>query len=198
MRLAISAVLAVFLFAAAAAAQPPKPPAPLSIDELIAKLVEHRKAKTDASKAEAAIAAELKARLAEITDKLRELGILGPDVPPTPPPNPPQPDVLAKKLKDAIAADAGKREDVLSLAALYRQAAKLAADASVPSSVELLRRVREASATLIGPGALPTLRNVVAAELLAALGTPSDSVFTTAQRKAVEDLFTRLAVILEA
>jgi hypothetical protein len=156
-----------------------------SIEDLAARLATERKAA-------AATEAELRARLAELNTLLRDLGI-NPDAPPGPRPV----DALAKKLRDAFAADKGKKDDALSLAALYRQAATLARDPGVPSSGELLRRVREASATLVGPDALPGLRTVVAGELAAALGRPSDLALTDAQRQACADLFAKLAAILE-
>jgi hypothetical protein len=166
----------------------PARPADPPIEELAAKLAEKRKEA-------AALEAELRERLKAFNALLVELGIT-PDVPPTPP-VPPKPDALARKLRDAFLADKGAKDDALSLAALYRQAAALARDAGVTSSAELLRRVREASAALVGPAALPSLRTVVAGELAATLGTPSDAAFTDAQRKACADLFARLAVLLE-
>lgn len=192
MRLACLAVL--LALPVGITAQAPKPEPTLTIDQLIAKLVEHRKAKTDAAKAEQVIAAELKSRLADLTATLKELGILDPIIPPNPPPV----DLLAQKLRDAFTADKGKKDDALSLAALYRQAGMLAVDPKVPSAKELLRRVGDASATLIGPDALPSLRTLVAAELAALFGgPPTTAPLTEAQRSALAAIFAKLAAILE-
>lgn len=120
---------------------------------------------------------------------------IGPE--PAPPPAPV--DALAVKLRREYDADPGeeKRADALQLAALYRQAAKLAADKSIPTSKELLLRVRKAGESLVGPDALVGLRIVVAGELAAALGMSGDQDLTDATRAAAAKTFERLAGILE-
>ena len=88
------------------------------------------------------------------------------------------------------------REQVKDLAAAaYRAAAKLAEDSSVPTSGELLRRVRDAAGTLIGPDALKEVRRVVGGELATLL--PTDAALTDAQRTTTAALFRKLAATLE-
>lgn len=122
------------------------------------------------------------------------------DAPPPKPPEPPPTDPLAAKLKLVFDADpaalATRREQAKDLAALYRQAAKLAEDESVATSGALLQRVKDASATLVGPTALREVRRVVAQELAAVL--PTDDVLSAEQRRATAALFLRLAAILDA
>jgi hypothetical protein len=121
---------------------------------------------------------------------------VGPSVPPPPPPPPPIPDPLRQSVRDALAVDKAKPDDVLLLAALYREAAKLSVSAEVPSSRELLRRVREAGASLL-PDVLVSVRRVVASELANALGKSNDEPLTEAERKRSAELFAKLAGILE-
>ena len=81
------------------------------------------------------------------------------------------------------------------MAALYRQAATLAADATVATSGELLKRVRDAGGSLIGPDALKDVRRAAGAELAAVL--PTDAPLSDAQRDQAAKLFVRLATTLE-
>jgi hypothetical protein len=110
-----------------------------------------------------------------------------------PPPKPADP--LKARLKAAFEKDGGAAEGAKRLAALYRQAAKLAADREVPSTAELLRRVREAGATLAE--GLRETRTVAGAEMRAALGKSTEEPLTDAERSAAAALFARLAEILE-
>jgi hypothetical protein len=110
---------------------------------------------------------------------------------------PPAPDPLRVRLAAALAIDKAAKADVLQLAAIYREAAKLVTDPEVSTSKELLSRLRQVSAALIGPGTLPSVRGVVAEELLAVLGMSSEETLTAAQRKKAAELFTRLAALLE-
>jgi hypothetical protein len=110
---------------------------------------------------------------------------------------PPAPDPLKAKLGIAVTADKAAKADVLQLAAIYREAAKVAADPEVPTSKELLGRVRQVSSALIGPDALPAVRGAVAQELLTVLGMSSEEPLTAAQRRKAADLFARLAAVLE-
>jgi len=131
-------------------------------------------------------------------------------VPPKPdgPPAPPNPDPvpspeLKRKILDAYATDRGAKADAVQLAALYREAAKLAQKRTgdkfdAPSSKELLRRVREASANLIGPDVLTAVRTVAAVELADQLGMPTDDPLTDVQRRAAADCYLRLAAALDA
>lgn len=114
---------------------------------------------------------------------------------PVPPPKPADP--LKAKLAAAVTADRAEKADVLQLAAVYREAAKLAADAEVGTSRELLTRLRKVSEALIGPGTCPAVRGVVAEELLAVLGMSSEEPLTEAQRARAAALFGRLAGALE-
>jgi hypothetical protein len=113
---------------------------------------------------------------------------------PMPPPKPV--DDLKKKLGAAAAADGALKADVVQLAAIYREAAKAAADKDVPHSRELLARVRKVSSALLGDDALPATRGVVAEELLAALGMSSEEPLTDGQRRRAAELFGRLAELL--
>src|SRR5262245_12286898 len=85
-------------------------PAPPTLEQLVERLAAERKAAAETE-------AEVRKRLKDLTEKLRELGIV-PAPGPGPGPNPTPPDALAKKLRDAFERDNGKREDALSLAAL--------------------------------------------------------------------------------
>jgi len=120
------------------------------------------------------------------------------DAPPEPdPPPPPKPDALKKKLQEAYVVDKGEAADARQLAALYRQAVKLAADKTIPTTKELLRRVRVAGESLVEPGTLSEVRKVVAGELAVVLGAPSDDPITDGQRLAAAAVFGKLAEILE-
>jgi hypothetical protein len=118
-------------------------------------------------------------------------------------PKPPQPkppgDPLRAKLKAAFDADPApverKREQAKDLAALYRAAAKLAEDSAIPTSGELLRRVRDAGGNLVGSDALKEVRRVVGHELSALL--PTDAPLSDSQRTSAAALFRKLAAILE-
>jgi hypothetical protein len=174
----------------------PSAPAP-SVDELIERVESLDKQRTEIEKQRTAAIAELKARLKEIQDRLDRLNI---PTPKPPEPEPPKPnDPLATKLKAAFEADAApaatKREHAKDLAALYRQAAKLAADEAVPTSGELLRMVREASGRLVGADALKDVRRVVAGELGELL--PTDGALSGEQRKQAAALFAKLAAVLD-
>jgi type IV secretory pathway VirB10-like protein len=114
-----------------------------------------------------------------------------------PPVPPPPPDALRARLADAMARDRGAKPDVMQLAAVYREASKVAADPDVPHSKELLTRLRKVKESLLGPGVLPGVRAVAAEELLAALGMSSEEPLTDQQRARAAALFTRLATHLE-
>lgn len=124
----------------------------------------------------------------------------GPDPkPPAPKPPAPKPGgPLYDRLKAAFDADQTpqKQGRAHDLAALYRQAAALVESPDVATSGDLLRRVREAAATLIGPDALPAVRKAAAAELALVLG--EDAPLTADQRAAAAKLFRELAAVLES
>lgn len=115
-----------------------------------------------------------------------------------PGPAPKPVDELRRRLAAALEADKPQRADVAQLAAVYREAARVAADPAVTTSAELLRRVRAVSASLLGADALPAVRGLAAEELLAALGMSGDEPLTEAQRKRASALYARLADGLEA
>lgn len=132
------------------------------------------------------------------------------DAPGPNPPNPPGPgpgpqpkDPLREKLTAAFPASPtpADRESAKKLASLYRLAAKLpekrAGDGYAVTTVgQLAEQVRAAAADLTDDG-LPAVRQVVAAELAALLGT-EDADLTPARRKAAAALFADLAVILDS
>ena len=170
-----------------------------SIDQLIERITDLRAKQAALKKQEDTAAVELKAELKKQQDRLDKLNL--PDVPKPVPPKPPEPvDPLAKKLKAAYDADPAqlekRRESAKDLAELYRQAAVLAADEGVATSGDLLKRVKDASATLVGVDALRECRRVVAMELGALL--PTDDALTGEQRAGVAALFKKLAVILDS
>lgn len=182
------AIAALVLCPTWAAAQEPARP---SIEQLVQRITDLRKQQAELKKQEDAAGAELKAELKRLQDLLDALNI---------DPRPPKPaDPLRAKLKAAYDADpadaAKKREQAKDLAALYREAAKLTLDMAVPTSGELLARVKDAAGRMIGPNALVGCRKVKAAELGALL--PTDEPLTDAQRKAVAALFGKLADVLD-
>jgi hypothetical protein len=110
---------------------------------------------------------------------------------------PPIPDLLKSKLATALTADKAAKTDVLQLAAIYREAAKVVADPEVPTSKELLSRLRQVSSALLGAETLSSVRGAVAEELLVVFGMSSEEPLTPVQRKKAADLFVRLGAILE-
>jgi hypothetical protein len=200
-------VLCVLVAPATQSARAADPvPGSATIDQLLEKIADLRRQKADLEKQEQAAAAELKVRLKELVEKLSKLGLAdplpAPPAPPAPvPPKPPEPpaDPLAAKLKTAFDSDtadaAVKRERAKDLAALYRQAAALASNVDVATSGDLLKRVRDAAGVLVGADSLKGVRQAVGAELARLL--PTDSPLSDEQRKAVGELFVRLAGILE-
>lgn len=196
MRSTALSLLVLLVAPVCACAQEPATP---SIDQLIAKIADLRKQQAELRKQEENAAADLKLRLKELQDRLDQLGLFGP-APKPPDPKPPEPvDRLRAKLKAAFDGDGAalesKREQAKDLAALYRQAATLATDVTVATSGDLLKRVRDAGSSLIGPDALKDVRRAAGAELAAAL--PTDAPLSDAQREAAAKLFVRLATTLE-
>lgn len=200
MRTFTPALLALALCGAPLCAQQPPP----SIDQLAADVVGIRTKRAELEKAEAeklgAIAAELK-RQRELLEKLG-LDTPTPKPPaPVPPPVPVPPvDPLRSKLKAAfdaaLGASADKAEWARDLAALYRAAAKLAADPTLATAGTLRAKLKDASAALIGSEALKEVRQAVAVELAAVLPT-TDADLTDAHRAAAAALFKALAGHLE-
>lgn len=133
------------------------------------------------------------------SDPARCVVVIGEPPGPNPKPPEPPPDSLRAKLKAAFDADPAppeaKREHAKDLAALYRAAAKLAEDSAVPTSGELLRRVRDAAGTLVGPDALREVRRAAGRELSALL--PTDAPLAPTHRTSAAALFRKLATILE-
>lgn len=191
------AILILLISGVSICAQEPAPKP--TIDQLLAKVTELRRQKADLEKQEQAATAELLARFRELQAAIEKLGLVDPK--PVPPnPKPPEPtDPLKVKLKAAFDADSEqldkRREHAKDLAALYRQAAKLASDNAVSTAGELLDRVRAAAGMLVGADALKECRRVVAGELGKVF--PTDGDLTAEQRTAAAELFTKLAAILE-
>ncbi len=165
------------------------------IDDLLTRITDIRKQRAELDKQEAAAKSDLDKKRREQQERYDAL--FGPQ------PKPPEPkpsDPLRDRLKPAYDADPAQLDKraahAKDLAELYRQGAGYATDPATKSSGDLLTRVREASATVIGPTALVAVRKAVAAELGALL--PTDEPLTDLQRADVVALFTRLAAILDA
>jgi hypothetical protein len=173
---------------------PLQPAGEPSLEQLLEKHAELRKATTDAQNAEAVSLAAIKARYKEITDKINRL-LPNPGPGPGPDPVKPPEDPLAAKLREAF----GKSEasDAHALAALYRECAKLCRDPELDSTMDLLTRLQDASKRMVGATVLLPVRKVVQSELAATLGVPSDDPITDTHRNAAASLFVRLATILE-
>lgn len=122
-----------------------------------------------------------------------------PDPPGPMPPNPNPDSPLAKKVREAFAAEAGdaaaKKAAAGKLAALYAIAAEQAGNPEVPTSGELLRRVKEASGLLVKPDELVKVRTLVAEELATLF--PEDAPLTPEQRAKAKALFGELAGVME-
>ncbi len=171
---------------------------PKSVDALAQRVTELRAKRAEIDKQEAQALADLRAELARIRELVEKLDA-GP-APKPPQPKPPEPaDPLRTKLRAAFDADPAqldvRRGHALDLAALYREAAKLASDPNVGTSGDLLTRVREAGRALVGADALRGVRQAAGAELGALL--PTDAPLSEEQRKAAAALFGKLAQALE-
>ena len=112
---------------------------------------------------------------------------------PIPPPPPTPPDVLRADLLLLAAAETGpaKTANLKQLAALYRQAATIAAAAPDPAT--LSKQVHDAADTLLPPAALLKLRERV----LAALKKISDPTLPADWQKQAADVYTRAALAIE-
>lgn len=108
---------------------------------------------------------------------------------------PPVEDVLRRDLLALAAAEIGadKLANLKSLAALYRQAAKIAETAG--TAAELARQVKDAAGTLLGPGVLMPSRKRVADELARVFA--EDVALTDASRKTLIDVYTRASTACE-
>lgn len=192
----------VLLLAAPVCARAQEPPK--TIDQIIDRIADLKKQRADLERQEQTVVGDLKAELKKLNDRIDKLGLLdgpGPAPKPPAPVDPPKPaDQLRAKLRAALDAAAGtsaeKAEWAKDLAALYRAAAKLAADPTLATAAALRGRLKDASAALVGPDALKEVRQVVAAELAAVLPT-ADADLTDAQRAGASALFKRLAEVLD-
>jgi len=96
--------------------------------------------------------------------------------------------------------DADAKGDLLDMIELYRQAAKLADDAAIPSAEALIARIRKAWEEIQREkpfkDGLLTVRKSIGAELAAAF--PEDLTLTADSRKKAADLFARIKGALEA
>jgi hypothetical protein len=186
MRLA-SLALVLLLPAITFAQEPPKP-CP-SVAELVKRIQDIRKQRAELDRQEQAAIAELKALQKQLQDELDRL-----NVPPAPAPD----TRLRDKLKNAFDADKASKADVMQLAAVYEEAARVAEDKTTPSTRELLLRVRSVADQLLGGGdALFNLRVAVSEELLAVIGKSSDEPITDLQRKRAAELWRSTAAILK-
>lgn len=121
--------------------------------------------------------------------------------PPGPTPTPPLPiDPLAARLQSLYTADAlttAKGEQLADLVELYSQAAKLAADAAVPTASALAEQVKKASDKL-GILGLAEVRKAISAEVAAALPADRTAPLTAEGRERMASVFTRIAAALKA
>jgi hypothetical protein len=112
-------------------------------------------------------------------------------------PVPPPADELKKRLAAAVEKDRATKADVLQLAAIYKEAAKVVLDPDVPHTRELLRRLREVSTALLGAETLAATRAAIAEQLVALVGMSSDEPLTEVRRKNKAQFFNRVADALE-
>lgn len=176
----------------------PSPAAEPTIDQLVQKLAENRKAQDEARKAGESILSDLRAAIDVLNKKLADLGV-GPVMPPDPKPLPPDPaDPLSTAIRVAYDADAGpkKAEQAKVLSELYRQAADLANDPNVTTAAQLMNRLRSAAGALSITG-LEAVRKLIAAECAAQLGTDPDAAITADTRAKAKALFLRIHTILK-
>lgn len=169
------------------------PADPPTLEALVDKVGAIRQQRAELEKQEAATLAEVRARLKALEDKLGRI-----DPKPVPPPEPPKPaDPLAVALKAAYLTDAGagKASQVKDLAELYKQAADLAGNEGVPSTGQLMERIRQAALTLKIDGLL-TCRKLIAAECAAVLGTDPETKLDGETRAKARTLFLRVFACL--
>lgn len=128
--------------------------------------------------------------------------ITPPDPGPGPGPDPgPAPDpALTQLLQAAYLADTGADKPAHKgrLAALWRQAAALAKQPSVPTMAAWLKQVRDASATLLPGDALPSTRRAAADYLNGKLPRTPDAALTDPVRALMAAEANKLAAALEA
>lgn len=117
--------------------------------------------------------------------------------PPVPPVPPTPPSALRAKLQAAFAADttpptAAERDAARKdLAALWRKGLAVVNDPAVTTTGQLLDRMRQASAFLVGPTALPNVRKGVGEHLASALS--ADQPLTPELRARAAVLFGEVA-----
>lgn len=125
----------------------------------------------------------------------------GPDPGPGPqPPDPPTPtDPLTKALQAAYdkETDADKAKHRASLAALYRQAAEIAAKPEIATWGQLFAVMKSAAGTLGVSGKLPLFQAAVAEELKTRFPTDAARVMTTDDRVLAAQTFKRIAQAAE-
>lgn len=124
------------------------------------------------------------------------------ETPPGPGPTPPPPDndPLLSVLLPIFGADQSptKREDVLKLAAVYDAASRTTAnDAALATRSQLVQTLVAAGRSVVPMPRLQTMREKIATELDAKLGTDSASPLTTELRAKYAEQFTRMARILK-
>jgi len=118
-----------------------------------------------------------------------------PPTPPAPPADPLLAKLLASFLDDLLPAGL-KKIQVKSLVAVYEAAAQLAADPTIQTTGDLLKRIKTVSDVTVAPGSLVTLRRLLSAELQASLGDDPAAKLTPEQRERAIQLFLRVARLL--
>lgn len=120
---------------------------------------------------------------------------------PPEPPTPPEPsDPLFKWLKMAYTNDTSpeKASQLSDLTAGYREAMKLANDATITTVGALNGRIHQGMVRLLAVSDLRNLRDVIGGENKTVLDAPGDTVITSDYRKKAAAHFERIALLLEA
>lgn len=126
------------------------------------------------------------------------LGGPGP-IPPQPPgpTPPPAPADLVAKLQAAFTADAApvaqKQAALTLLCGLYQAMVPHCDSKDLKTVGDLLTDLKAVAAKMIVPGALTTVRQVIATEIATALGTTPATVLDDANRAKAKDVFNRIA-----
>jgi hypothetical protein len=168
------------------------PPLPDPIDAVIEKVAKLRAQRAELQKQEDDLILEARKRYSDLGKKLDSLGAA---------PTPPAPaDKLAQDLGELYKseASAAKKVQVLTLAALYKQAAKEAHSPQCETCEDLAALILSfvENAVGLGPDALKPIRARVLAELKTVapnLAAPLNDQL----RAAIDGVYSRAAVILE-
>ena len=112
-------------------------------------------------------------------------------------PVPPGPSPMRDRLKIAYGRDNPDPATVVKYAMLYRKAAELAEDPTIPTIGELGRIISEARDGFVGRDALPELRKAVGLELAELLAFAPDTALTPETRKLIAAKYREIAAALE-